>query len=430
MASSSRRAVVTGLGVISPIGLDLTQIWDSLRSQRGGIGPLTAFDVSALPTRIGGQIRHFDAKPYIEKKERKSLKVMSRTIQFAVAAAQLAVDDSRLDKSKVDPARFGVEFGAGLIATELEELGVAAQVSSNCSPGSVDLEKWGTVGLSNMTPLWMLKYLPNMLACHVSILHNAQGPNNTITENDVAALLALGESYRIIQRGQADLFLVGGADSKLNPLSLVRHNLFMPLSRRNDAPEKASRPFDQTRDGTVIGEGAGVVVLEDFEHAQRRGAPVQAEIVGFGAAFDRGTTGAGLARAIRTALTEAGIGPDQVDHVNAQGFSSVKSDVTESRAIQQAFGSTRVPVFAAKSYMGNLGAGSGITEMITSVLAMKHGEVPATLNYEHPDSACPVDVIARTTKPVQQPYFLKVGFTEMGQCAAVVLRAGIGSSTN
>src|SRR5439155_6317389 len=243
MASSSRRVVITGLGVISPIGLDKAAYWEALCTSRSGVRPITSFDPAALPCRIGGEIVGFDAKQYIDKKERKSLKVMSRSIQLAVAAAQLALDDARVNKEQLDPTRFGVEFGAGLIATELEELGVAGQLSANCQPGVVDLEKWGGEGLALMPPLWMLKYLPNMLACHVSILHNAQGPNNTITENDVAGLLALGEAYRIVRRDQADFFLVGGADSKLNPLSLVRHSLFAPLSRRSQAPEQACRPF-------------------------------------------------------------------------------------------------------------------------------------------------------------------------------------------
>src|SRR5205807_5810571 len=183
---------------------------------------------------------------------------------LAVAAAQVAVDDARLDRSKIDPARFGVEFGAGLLATELEEIAPASVVSANCQPGAVDLEKWGEQGLASIPPTWMLKYLPNMLACHVSILHNAQGPSNTITESDVAGLLALGEAQRILQRDQADLFLVGGADSKMNPLSMVRQCLFEPISHRNDAPEKASRPFDRNRDGLVVGEGGGVLVLEEL----------------------------------------------------------------------------------------------------------------------------------------------------------------------
>jgi 3-oxoacyl-[acyl-carrier-protein] synthase II len=423
MASSARRVVITGVGVVSPIGLEKAAFWEALRAGRSGVRQISAFDTSALPCHIGGEIVGFDARNYVEKKERKSLKVMSRSIQLAVAAAQLAMDDCRLDKSQLDPARFGVEFGAGLIASELEELGTASQISATGRIGAVDLHKWGAQGLAHMPPLWMLKYLPNMLACHVSILHNAQGPNNTITENDVASLLALGEATRVLRRDQADFFLVGGADSKMNPLSMVRHSLFLALSRRNDAPEQASRPFDRRRDGIVLGEGAGVLALEDWEFARRRGARAYAEVAGFGAAFDRGCTGAGLARAIRAALAEAGIGPEEFDHINAQGFSSLKADVWESRGIRQVFCDCRrpVPVFAAKSYFGSLGAGSGTTELVASLLALENGLLPPTLNYEEPDPECPIPVASQPT-PVTRPYVLKIGFTEMGQCAAVVLR--------
>jgi 3-oxoacyl-[acyl-carrier-protein] synthase II len=423
MGSSSRRAVITGIGVVSPIGLDRAAFWESLRARRSGIKPIESFDTSGLPVHFGGEIVGFDAKKYVDKKERKSLKVMARTIQLAVAAAQLAVDDSKVDKEKLDPTRFGVEFGAGLIASELAELGAPAQASANCQAGSIDLEKWGKEGLAAMPPLWMLKYLPNMAACHVSILHNAQGPNNSITETEVSSMLALGESCRIIGRDQADFFLVGGADSKINPLSMVRQALFEPLSRRNGSPRTACRPFDRDRDGLVVGEGSGVFVLEELEHARQRGAHIYAEVVGFGAAFDRERSGPGLARAIRAALADAGIAPEQIDHINAQGFSTIEEDRWEARAIREVFGACTppIPVFAAKSYFGNLGAGSGTTELAASLLALEHGMVPATLNYEQPDPVCPVAVSAEP-RAVERKHVLKISFTEMGQCAAVVCR--------
>jgi 3-oxoacyl-[acyl-carrier-protein] synthase II len=425
MSSTSRRAVITGLGVLTPCGLDVPTFWGALVGGKSGIGPITAFDASALACRIGGEIPTFDARNYVEKKERKSLKVMSRTVQLAVAAAQLALDDAKIDKARLEPTRFGVEFGAGLIATELEELGVASQLCTNGKPGLVDLEKWGAQGLPCMPPLWMLKYLPNMLASHVSILHNAQGPNNTITESDVASLLALGEAFRILRRDLADFFLVGGADSKMNPLSMVRLSLFTPLSRRNDAPARACRPFDRGRDGLVPGEGAGVLALEEREHARARGARIYAEVTGFASAFDAARTGAGLARAMRLAMQEAGIGPDDIDHMNAQGFSTVESDVREARAIREVFGSTRrpVPVFAPKSYFGSLGAGSSTTEIAASALALEHGVLPPTLNYEEPDPECPVHMAVGAPQPLVQRHVLKVAFTEMGQSAAVVLSA-------
>src|SRR5215469_12291630 len=252
MSAPSRRAVITGIGIISPIGLDVASFWSSLQEGRSGIRPIQSFDASGLPVRIAGEIPNFNAKDYLEKENRKSLRVMARTIQLAVAGAQRAIDDGKVDKSKLDPTRFGVEFGAGLIATELNELIEASCISVNCQPGNVDLEKWGDHGIPAIQPLWMLKYLPNMLACHVSILHDARGPNNSITESDVASLLALGEAYRILERDQADFFLTGSGESKLNPLSLARQCLFQDLSKRNSEPDRASRPFDLRRDGVVI----------------------------------------------------------------------------------------------------------------------------------------------------------------------------------
>jgi 3-oxoacyl-[acyl-carrier-protein] synthase II len=423
MAASSRRAVITGVGLVSPIGTDPAAFWQSLREGRCGIRPIRTFDASALPVRFAGEVSDFDAKAFVAKDQRKSLRMMARTIQLAVAGAQRAIDDSKVDKSKLDPTRFGIEFGAGLIASELPELADAARVSANCQPGVVDLEKWGSQGLETIQPLWMLKYLPNFPACHISILHNAQGPNNSITESDVAGLLAMGEAFRILRRDQADFFLVGGAESKINPLSMVRQCLFEQMSRRNETPEKACRPFDRARDGFVVGEGAGVFVLEDLEHARKRGAKVYAEVVGFGAAFDRNLNGDGLARAVRAALNDAGIGPEELDHVNAHGLATRTADAWEARGLQEVFGSTGVPpVFAPKSYLGNLGAAGGTTELAASVLGLEHDIVPPTLNYEEPDPACAVPVVAREPRPVTKPYVLKVGFTQMGQSAALVVR--------
>ena len=421
MAVSSRRVVLTGIGVTSSIGLGAASFWDSLSHGRSGIKPITAFDTTGLSTRIGGQINDFDAKKYIDKKDRKSLRIMARAIQLAVAAAQLALDDSKIDKNKLDPTRFGVEFGAGLMPTDLDELVGASRASTNGQAGVADLKLWGEQGLPAIPPLWMLKYLPNMHACHVSILHNAQGPNNSITESDVAGLLALGEANRILRRGQADFFLVGGADSKINPLSMVRQCLFGHLSRRNEPAAQACRPFERRRDGTILGEGSAVLAVEDLGYAQKRGAAIYGEIIGFGAAFDRGCSGKGLARAIRAALAQANVSPDDIGHINANGLSSVHADAWEAKGIREAFGDRKTPVWAAKSYFGNMGSGGPLVECAGSLLAVKHGLLPATLNYEEADPMCPITV-NRTSRLLTNPVFLKIAFTEMGQCAAVVCR--------
>ena len=423
MAASSRRVVITGMGLVTPIGLDTESFWGSLQEGRSGVRPIRSFDTSGLPVHIAAEIERFEARDYVEKSQRTALRMMARTIQLAVAGAQRALAHGQVDKSKLDPTRFGVEFGAGLIASELPELIDAARASTNCQPGAVDLERWGEQGMSTIQPLWMLKYLPNMPACHISILHDARGPNNTITESDAASLLALGEAYRILGRDGADFFLVGGAESKINPLSMVRQCLFERLSRRNDEPTRACRPFDRNRDGLVLGEGAGVLVVEDLEHARRRGARIWAEVVGFGAAFDRKMTGDGLARAVRAALAEAGIGPEELDHVNAHGLATLEADVCEARGLQQALSGARepVPVFAGKGYLGNLGAGGSTTELAVSLLALERGVVPATLNFEEPDPSCPVAVLS-APRPLSKPCVLKTSFTQMGQCAAVVIR--------
>jgi 3-oxoacyl-[acyl-carrier-protein] synthase II len=417
-----RRTVLTGLGLVTPLGLNTAASWDSLRAGTSGIRPLQSFDVKNLPVRFGGEVLGFDAKTYIAKEGRKQIKVMARGIQLAVAAAQVAMDDGKVDKDKLDPTRFGIEFGSGLLATDLKDLAAAAHVSCPPPTWKVDLDKWGAEGRPLVEPLWMLKYLPNFLASHISILHNAQGPNNSITQSDASSLLALGEAQRIVLRGQADFMLVGGAESRINPLSMARNSLFAPLSKNNAAPSKASRPFDKQRDGFVIGEGGGVVLLEDLEHARKRGARIYAEMTGFGAAFDLRQDGRGIGRAIRTALAQAQLAADDIDHVNAHGLSTVPCDRAEAQGIRDVFGTRPVPVFAAKSYFGNLGAGGGVVELGLSLLALSPGGfLPATLNYDEPDPACPV-AVNRAAHAIVKPHFLKICLNDMGHCAAVVCR--------
>jgi 3-oxoacyl-[acyl-carrier-protein] synthase II len=417
---ASRRTVLTGVGLITPLGLDLATFWAALRDGRGGVRRISSFDPSALPVQIGGEVRDFDAKNYVEKKDRKRLHQMVRTVQFAVAAARLALEDAALDRGRIDPERFGVALGTGTIPGELADLGPAAQATVRPGDERADLGRWGAEGTPLLPPAWMLGHVPNMPASYVSILNDLRGPNNTITQTDVAGLLALAEARRTVARGRADLMLAGGADAKINPVTLLRHCLFSPLSRRQ-GPEQACRPFDRGRDGTVLGEGGGALLVEELEHARRRGARVYAEVVGCGAAFDCGRTGHGLARAARTALAEAGVGPGELDHVNAQGYGTRDGDAWEARGLREALGGRPVPVFAAKGYFGNLGPGAGAVELAASLLALAHGTLPATLNCDAPDPECPV-AVSRRPRPVERPYFLKVGCTELGQCAAVVCR--------
>jgi 3-oxoacyl-[acyl-carrier-protein] synthase II len=421
MSLLPRRTVLTGIGLVTPLGLSTAATWEGCCAGTSGIRAIQSFDARNLPVRFAGEVVGFDAKNFIAKEGRKQIKVMARGIQLAVAAAQVAMDDGQVDRVKLDPARFGIEFGSGLLATELKDLAAAAHHSCLPPTWQVDLDKWGSEGRTQVEPLWMLKYLPNFLASHISILHNAQGPNNSITQSDASGLLALGEARRILLREQADFMLVGGAESKVNPLSFTRNCLFGPLSRRNDAPEKASRPFDKQRDGVVLGEGAGVVLLEDLAHAKKRGARIYGEMTGFGSAFDLRHDGRGIARALRAALAQANVAAEDIDHVSAHGLGTIDSDRAEAQAIHEVFGPRPVPVFAAKSYFGNLGAGSGIVELGLSLLGQANRSLPPTLNYEVPDPACPVAVNCQP-HAIRQGHFVKISLNEMGQCAAVVCR--------
>ncbi len=419
MSASVRRVVLTGIGVVTPLGLDLPSFTEALLAGRSGIGPFRSFDASALPVRFGGEVPGFDPRAFLEKKERKALKMMVRTSQLAVAGARLALADAGLAPGAVDPTRIGVSFGTGTVPGELVELGPAARAAFDAEQGRVDLARWGRDGLPIIQPMWMLNHVPNMPACHVSILNDLQGPNNTITQADAASLLALGEGLRVIGRGGADVMLAGGSETRTNAITVVRYSLFSRLSRRNDDPAAACRPFERDRDGQVLGEGAGVLVLEEREHARRRWARIRAEVLGFGAAFDRHRDGTALARAVREALSAANVTPAQLDHVNAHAAGVPVDDAWEARGLREAVGD--VPVLAVKSYLGNLGPGGSTAELAASLVAFQRGTVPATLNCDHPDPACPVNVI-RTPRPVQRDCVLKVACTERGQCAAVVLR--------
>ena len=429
MASSKRRVVITGCGAFTPIGNDAAAVWDSLRAGKCGIATIRAFDPTGLPSRIAGQVndftanKYFDRKNEVEKAVGKSLKMMARTIQLGLVASKLAMADANLQRGQFDPTRYGVVFGSCMISIDVDDVVPPSLAASNGAAGPVNLKAWGDK-LETVEPTWMLKYLPNMAACHTSILHDLQGPSNSITSDDAASLLALGEALRVIRRGSADGFVVGASESKLSVLSLARHNLFLPLSRRNDEPEKACRPFDADRDGMVLGEGGTVMLVEERETAMKRGAQIVAEVCGFGAAFDGKRDGSGLARAVRAALAEAGIGPADLDHVNAHAYGVPKWDAWEAKGLRLALGdaANQVPVFAAKGYIGNLGAAGGLTELYFSLLALRHRELPPTLNCERPDRECPIRVHNSGLRPVEKPYMLKVNYTDLGQCAAAVLR--------
>ncbi len=421
MVSNSRRTVLTGFGVLSPIGSTPEAFWDALVAGACGVRTVSLFDASELPCHIAGEVQGFVAKAMMaETKYRKELKSMARTVELGVIGSQLAMQSAKLAKGTVPPNRIGIEFASLMGASDLNDMAAASKLSAPDGE-TVDHGVWGAAGLNEITPVWMLKYLPNMPACHATILYDIQGPSNTQIPGDTSGLVALFEATRILRRGATDVMVVGGSEARINPITLSRHNLFVQLSKRNDDPTHAVRPFDATRDGTVLGEGAAVFTLEELEHARVRNATILGEVVGWASGVDRGKKGPGLARVIRNALTTAGIRPGEVDHVNAHGTGTTAGDAFEACGIAEVFG-RGVPVFAPLSRFGNLGAASGLMELACSVLALKHGLLPGTLNHEKPAADCPINVHSGAPRPVTKPYAVKVTYTDLGQCAAVVVK--------
>ncbi len=419
MISPASDVVITGTGVVSPIGIGSEAFASALAAGHSGVRRLPVFDTDEFPVRIGAEVVDFDAKQYVTP--RKSLKVMSRSIQLAFAAAQMAVTQSRIAVAGVAHERFGVVFGADWIQVEPDELIDAFRAGVNGE--KFDFTKWDEGALGELYPLWMLKYLPNMPACHIAIAHDARGPNNTIVLAEASSLLAMAEGVRVIERGAADVMIVGGTGSRIHPLDWAfrDHVLHSP---RYEEPTRVSRPFDLERDGMVYGEGAAAVVFERRQHAEARGAKILARVLGFASAFEncqpgQPFEGTAIRAAIRQSLRAAHIEPGDVGHVNAHGLSTRHHDRAEAAAIRDILGD--VPVTALKSYFGNLGAGTGAVEMLGSLVAFESGQVPLTLNYEHPDPECPVNVVHGTPLATNGKAAVVLNHATTGQAVALVL---------
>ena len=419
--TTQREIVITGIGVASPIGMGLDAYAGALARRESAIAPLTIVDTTHLPMPFGAELKDFEPKEYV--KPRKSLKVMSRDIQTAYAAADLAMQDGNLNKADDPPCRLGVVFGSDMIYSPASEL---ESVFRDCiENGEYRHDRWGEAAMRSIYPLWMLKYLPNFPACHVGIVYDARGPNNSVTMGDASSLLAMSEAISCIERGMADVMLTGGTGTRLSLVSLMMSGE-LQLSKRRDDPARASRPFDADRDGMCYGEGAAVFVIEAREHAEARGAKIHARILGSGQAyenrrFDAAGSGDGYRRAIEKAVASAGISVSEIGHVNAHGGSTTEGDIREAAAIRDTLGD--VPVTAPKSHFGNLGAGSGAVELITSLLALQSGEIPITLNYDTPDPDCPINVVHGQPLNSNQPVALSVNQSRSGQTAAMILAA-------
>jgi len=411
--------VITGVGAVCPIGIGKQAVWEALVQRRSGVQPLYLFNGADLPAPFGGAVAGFDPLRFI--RPRKSLKVMSRDIQLAFAAAELACDDAQTRQKPIDPDRLGIVFGADMIACELAEL--VAAFRSCMTGGRFDFSRWGETAMNEVCPLWLLKYLPNMPACHIGMSQDARGPNNSLTMGEVSGLAAMAEGIRVIERGHADAMIVGGSGSRLHAGAFIR-GLNYELSRRSDDPTAASRPFDATRDGMVNGEGAAAFLIESRRHAEARGARILARVLGSAEAFEpnrNGTPrkGSGIRNAISRALRDARVDPREIGHVNAHGQSTRLDDEIEAQAIRETLGD--VPVTAPKSFFGNLGAGTGAVEMVASLLAIERALIPPTLNYRTPDPKCPVSVVNSSGSPLGRPTALVLNHTPFGHAVALVL---------
>jgi 3-oxoacyl-[acyl-carrier-protein] synthase II len=413
--------VITGLGAVSPLGVGRDAHWAALEARQSGVDWMPPFAGSDLPFRYAGLIKEFDAKDYVQP--RKTIKVMSGEIQAAYASAKLALEEAGLASGGIEPNRLGVVMGSEMTYGEVEDLIDTFRQSSDGNQFVVD--RWVESVCRNLFPLWMLKYLPNMAACHISVANNAHGPNNSIVQGAVSPLLAVMEATMVIQRGLADAMVVGGTGCAAS-VGCLPFRGWEHLSQWKGEPARASRPFDAERSGIVPGEGAAAFVLESQQSAERRGAKIIARVLGFANRFEplvpgRPAQGTALRASIQASLATAGLKPADIGHVNAHGDSTIHTDRVEAQAIAATLG--EVPVTAPKSYFGDLSAGSGAVEMAVSVLALIHGKVPPTLNYDTPDPDCPINVVRGDLLAGTKPTALLLNQSTTGQAAAVVIAA-------
>ncbi|MBM3294126.1 MAG: beta-ketoacyl-ACP synthase II [Candidatus Aminicenantes bacterium] len=407
-----RRVVVTGVGLVTPLGVGVEANWDALRSGRSGVGPITKFDPSGHATRIAAEIKGFDPLLFIDRREARR---MDPFIQYALAASEIAVQDAALPPAALEGDRCGVCVGSGI-----------GGIGTIEDQHRLLLEK----GPDRVSPFFLVAAIINEASGRISIRYRAKGPNAATVTACTSGTHAVGDAFRIIQRGEADLMLAGGAESAITPLGIAGFCAMKALSVRNDAPERASRPFDAGRDGFVMGEGAGIVVLEELGRALRRGAPVYAEVVGYGMSGDAfhvaapAEDGDGAVRVMRRALEDAGVPPSAVQYVNAHGTSTPLNDRIETAAMKTVFGghAPRLGISSTKSMTGHLlGAAGGVETAITA-LCLKRQTMTPTINYEVPDPDCDLDYVPNVARPAEIVYALSNSFGFGGTNGSLLLR--------
>ncbi|BBO84425.1 3-oxoacyl-[acyl-carrier-protein] synthase 2 [Desulfosarcina ovata subsp. sediminis] len=408
----SRRVVVTGLGLITPLGVGVDTTWSALCEGRSGIGEITRFDASAFTTKIAGEVKDFNAEDFLPKKEAKRTE---RFIAYAVAAARMAVEDARLTIDETNGHRVGVITGCGLGGLQILET-TARNIQEK--------------GPKRVSPFFIPMMIGNMAPGMISIHLGAKGPNISVATACAAGSHAVGDACNTIRRGQADAMITGGVESVVTPTCIAGFNAMKALSTRNDDPQQASRPFDRDRDGFIVGEGAGMIIIEEREHALARGATILAEMVGYGQSGDGyhmtspSPDGDGMIRCMQAAIDSAGISCEEIDYINAHGTSTPLNDLYETRAIKKVFGdfAPKVPVSSTKSMTGHLLGGAGGVETAFTVLALKNGIIPPTINLENPDDECDLDYVPKVARKADLTYAMSNSFGFGGTNASLVIK--------
>ncbi len=422
-----RRVVVTGMGVINPLGHDVETMWSQLKNSASGVGKITIFDASRFPTQIAAEIRDWDVSQIGVDAD--VWKFRGRHTKFAAGAAHQAVHGSGILDSITDPTRFGVYLGSGEGNQDFQTFAnmIAASITDD---GKLDLAKFVETGVNIVNPLQELEQEPNMPVGHLAAMFNAQGPNANCLTACAASSQAIGEATEIIRRNQADVMLAGGTHSMIHPFGVTGFNLLTALSTNNENPTTASRPFDRLRDGFVLGEGAAMVVLEELEHAKARGATIYGEVAGYGSTADAyritdiHPEGRGAIACMSMAIKDAGIDPSQVDYVNAHGTSTTVNDKVESKACREVFSphGKVPPVSSTKSMMGHLIAAAGVTETIVCLMAIRDQILPPTINYENADPLCDLDYIPNQARQAKCKIALTNSFGFGGQNISLVVK--------
>lgn len=422
-----RRVVVTGLGVINPLGHNVSTMWKALLDSQSGVGPITVFNVSGYPTTIAAEVKDWDVSKVGE--DPKIWNYCGRHTRFAVGAAKQAVVQSGFLDGKIDPTRVGVYLGAGEGNQNFSNF--TRMVDAAIGGPEFDMKNFLRKGFELMNPREEMEQEPNMPAAHVAALFDAQGPNCNCLTACAASSQAVGEATELIRSGDADVMIAGGCHSMIHPFGLTGFSLLTTLSQRNNDPTKASRPFDNDRDGFVLGEGAAIVILEEYEHARKRGAHIHGEILGYGSTADAyritdiHPEGRGAIGCMKQAIADAHLNIDQIGYVNAHGTSTQVNDKTETLACKGVFGERAklTPVSSTKSMMGHLIAAAGATEMIVCLMAIRDGVLPPTINQESPDPACDLDYIPNVARPSKIQVALNNSFGFGGQNVTLAVGA-------